>query len=91
MNQRYLCIQKYDKIVFLLCYKSIRMFLNLKIRLKEIFARTLKINKDDHTPIMFDDYNTNSYYYILNNNKNNIYSLNEVYTLFQNKKITFRI
>lgn len=60
---------------------------NCKIRLKELFARTLKVNRDDHTPILFDDYDTKSYYYILNNNKNNIYSLDEVYTLFKKEKI----
>uniref|UniRef100_A0A6C0D6C7 Uncharacterized protein n=1 Tax=viral metagenome TaxID=1070528 RepID=A0A6C0D6C7_9ZZZZ len=58
-----------------------------KIYLKEFFARTLKVSHDDHTPILFEDYNESSYYYILNNNKNNIYCLDEVYTLFQKEKI----
>lgn len=55
----------------------------LKIKVKELFARTLKVSHDDHTPILYEDYDKSSYYYILNNNKNNIYCLDEVYKLFQ--------
>jgi hypothetical protein len=60
---------------------------NLRIYLRKLFAPRLRVSSSDHTPILFEDYNDDSYYYILNNNKNNIYSLEETYTLFKCKEI----
>ena len=59
------------------------MFINLRIRLKQIFASQLRVSRDDHSPILFEDYNESSYYYILNNNKSNIYTLDETYELLK--------
>lgn len=59
------------------------MFINLRIRLKQIFAPCLRISRDDHSPILFEDYEESSYYYILNNNKSNIYTLHETYELLK--------
>jgi hypothetical protein len=61
--------------------------INLRIYLKKLFAPRLRVSNSDHTPILFEDYDNNSYYYILNNNKNNIYSLEETYALFKCKEI----
>jgi len=60
---------------------------NLRIYLRKLFAPRLRVSSSDHTPILFEDYDNNSYYYILNNNKNNIYSLEETYTLFKSKNV----
>jgi hypothetical protein len=58
-----------------------------KLYLKKLFARRILITKETNTPILFDDYNTNEYYYILNNNINMIYSLCELYQLLEKKKM----
>ena len=53
----------------------------LRIHIKKLFAIRLRVSKEDHTPIEFDSYNTNEYYYIVNNNRNNIYTTDELYQL----------
>ena len=53
----------------------------------KLCALHIKIGKSEHTPILFDDYNENSYYYMLNNNKNYIYSVDELYELLKKSKI----
>jgi len=52
---------------------------SIKLYYEKLNALILKVSEEDHTPILFDSYNTNDYYYILNNNKNYIYSTSEVY------------
>lgn len=58
---------------------------DFEIRLKKLFAKILYKTSDDHTPITFDEYNDNEYYYIVNNNYNNIYSLEEMHGFITTK------
>jgi len=51
-----------------------------------LFAQRLKVSKDDTTPILYDNYNPLEYYIVLNKNKANIYSQEEV-DKFLDKKI----
>jgi len=46
-----------------------------------LFAPKMKLDRSEHTPIMFDDYNEHSYYYVINNNKNQIYSVDEIHEI----------
>lgn len=58
----------------------------MKMCYYQYFAENIKIKKDDHTPILFESYDTQEYYYIINNNMNNIYSLDEIYELLKSEK-----
>jgi hypothetical protein len=59
---------------------------NLKLNYKKLCAKTIKIEKSELTPILFETYNENDYYYVINNNYNHIYSMDEVYSLVINSK-----
>lgn len=55
-------------------------------RLKMLDSPVITIFKDDRTPIEYEEYNTYSYYYILNNNINMLYSDKELaYIIKENK------
>ena len=56
---------------------------SFKIRLKKLFAQTIKKTLDDFTPILMEDYENNKYYYVVNNNMNYIYSLDELYEIIK--------
>ena len=59
-----------------------------KLFLNMLFAPRMKIDRSEHTPIYFDEYDHSSCYYLINNNKNQIYSVDEIYELLQkNDKI----
>ena len=62
------------------------LLFDIKYYLKLFFAPRLKIKSSDNTPILYESYNLNDYYIILNRNKVNIYSSNEV-DKFIDKKI----
>lgn len=51
---------------------------SFKTRLEFLDAPILFIHKDTLTPLDFDEYNEYSYYYILNNNVNILYSDKEL-------------
>ena len=51
-----------------------------------LFPRRLKVSREDTTPILYDNYNPLEYYIVLNKNKANIYSQEEV-DKFLDKKI----
>ena len=53
----------------------------IHIKLKQIFAKVIYKDPEDETPILMDKYLDNTYYYILNNSENYIYSLDEIYEL----------
>jgi len=55
----------------------------VQIAYRQLCAKHLVVSKDDHTPILFEEYNTDDYYYILNNNKNLIYSVDELYEIIK--------
>lgn len=59
---------------------------NIKYYIKLLIAPSLKVNSSDTTPILYDSYNINDYYFIFNKNKVNIYSCTEV-DKFIDKKI----
>jgi len=60
------------------------MWLNkVQIAYQQLCAKHLKVSKEEHTPILYENYNTNDYYYILNNNKNLIYSVDELYEILK--------
>ena len=61
-------------------YKQVHMNLIFEIKyyLKLLFAPRLKVSKKDSTPILYENYNPLEYYIILNKNKVNIYSHEEV-------------
>ena len=61
-------------------------FDNLKLQFKKLSAKTIKIDKSESTPILFETYNENDYYYVINHNYNHIYSIDEVYSLITNPK-----
>jgi hypothetical protein len=52
-----------------------------RYKLRFWFAKNLYKSKDDETPILMEKYVHNEYYYILNNNKHYIYSLDEIYEI----------
>lgn len=58
-------------------------------RLKMLESPVITIFKDDHTPIDYEEYNIYSYYYILNNNINMIYSYKELLHIIQENKDPF--
>jgi len=57
-----------------------------KILYHQLCAKHVKLEKDAHTPVLFEEYNTNDYYYMINNNSNLIYSLDEMYELLKKPK-----
>lgn len=57
----------------------------LEIIKKMIFHIKVIKSKDDSTPILFDDYNTRDLYYMINDNINNIYTVNELHTIILKK------
>ena len=54
---------------------------NFTIFLEKLFSNRIKLPKDSHSAILFEDLNTSSFYYIINNNKNNIYTTDELHTI----------
>lgn len=51
-----------------------------------LFAPRIKVNSSDNTPILYENYKLNEYYVILNKNKANLYSIDEL-DRFIDKKI----
>ena len=61
------------------------LMFDIKYYLQLLFAPTIKVLSTDNTPILYDSYNRKEYYIILNHNKINIYSINEVDKFIENK------
>ena len=61
-------------------------WIDLKILYYQFVCNRVRITRDSHTPILFEDYNTHDYYYMINNNKNMIYSLDEMYEISKKDK-----
>lgn len=55
----------------------------LRILYYELICKHVKLSRETNTPILFDDYNTKEHYYMINNNKNMIYSLDEMYEIMK--------
>jgi hypothetical protein len=55
----------------------------LRILYYQFLSKYINISSNSHTPILFEDYNTDDYYYMINNNKNMIYSLDEMYEIMK--------
>ena len=58
-------------------------------RLELLDAHILYVSRDTTTPLDYDEYNEYSYYYILNNNINMIYSDKELSYIIDNKEDPF--
>jgi hypothetical protein len=58
----------------------------LRILYYELICKHVKLSRETNTPILFDDYNTKEHYYMINNNKNMIYSLDEMYEIMKKDK-----
>ena len=58
----------------------------LRILYYQLLSKHVRIPKDTSTPILFDDYDTDEYYYMINNNKNQIYCLDEMYEIMKKDK-----
>lgn len=50
-----------------------------------LFPLRLKVSREDTTPILYDNYNQSEYYIILNKNKANIYSQEEIDKILDKK------
>jgi len=57
---------------------------SLKLSYKKLSAKTINLNKSENTPILFNTYNEDDYYYVINNNYNYIYSLDELCIILKN-------
>ena len=62
-------------------------FKNLKLRYKKFCAKTIYLDKSESSPILFEDYNENDYYYVINDNYNHIYSQDELYEIIKKEPI----
>jgi len=60
----------------------------LRILYYQLLSKRVNIPKDTSTPILFDDYDTNEYYYMINNNENQIYCLDEMYEIMKKDQPT---
>lgn len=49
----------------------------------KLISKVVVLPKGSHTPILYDDYSSDLYYYMINNNKNQIYSLDEMYEIMK--------
>ena len=58
----------------------------LRILYYQLLSKHVRISKDTSTPILFEDYDTDEYYYMINNNKNQIYCLDEMYEIMKKDK-----
>jgi len=54
---------------------------------KKLYAKIIYLDKSELTPISFEDYNEDDYYYVINNNYNYIYSMDELYDLLKQDTI----
>jgi hypothetical protein len=57
----------------------------LSILRKMCFPLKIIKSSDESSPILFEEYNTKDYYYIVNKNKNNVYTIGELYRLVRQK------
>ena len=62
-------------------------FDKLKLSYKKLCAKIISINKSESTPILFDDYNEDDYYYVINDNYNHIYTQDELYEILKKDTI----
>ena len=62
-------------------------FHNIKRLFKKLCAKRIYIDKSESTPILFEDYNENNYYYVINDNYNHIYSIDELYEIVKKEPI----
>ena len=62
---------------------------HLKLSYRKFCAEIIKLDKSEHTPILFEDYNNEDYYYVLNLNYNYIYSLEEMYMIIKDTRDPF--
>ena len=62
------------------------IWVKLRILYYQLISKRVYLPKGAHTPILFDDYDTHTYYYMINNNRNMIYSLDEIYELMKKEK-----
>jgi hypothetical protein len=58
----------------------------IRILYYELICKHVKLSRETNTPILFDDYNIKEHYYMINNNKNMIYSLDEMYEIMKKDK-----
>lgn len=57
----------------------------LKWAYHELMAPRISLDFGTHTPILFEDYQPNTCYYMINNNKDLIYNLDEIYEIIKKK------
>jgi hypothetical protein len=62
-------------------------FDKIKLSYKKLCAKTIYLDKSESSPIIFDDYNENDYYYVINDNYNYIYSQDELYEILKKDTI----
>lgn len=62
-------------------------FDKIKLSYKKLCAKTIYLDKSESSPIIFDDYNENDYYYVINDNYNHIYSQDELYEILKKDTI----
>ena len=62
-------------------------FDKIKLSYKKLCAKTIYLDKSESSPIIFDDYNENDYYYVINDNYNHIYSQDELYEILKMLKL----
>lgn len=62
-------------------------FRNLKLSYKKLCAKIIYLDKSEVSPILFDDYNEDDYYYVINDNYNQIYTMDELYDLLKREPI----
>ena len=53
----------------------------------QLISKVVVLPKDSNTPILYDDYSSDLYYYMINNNKNQIYSLDEMYEIMKKDEL----
>ncbi len=58
----------------------------IRIVYYQLISKHIRISKGSHTPILYDDYDTTQYYYMINNNIELIYSIDEMYELMKLEK-----
>jgi hypothetical protein len=74
-----------NTIIEVLLEKTTDLKRRLHIVKKMLCAKRIIRSVEDTTPILYDSYNSSDYYIIVNNNRNNIYTISELHTLISKK------